>query len=354
MSRHPNIAKIVALVVALVVTAAGCSSSGEASSAPTTGPSLAEAPPTTIAGLTYQPPAVVVPAADVDRMIELAADYRNEMYESWPDIGAATDRWAEDIVSHDPLNDEWVLEGAEVLVPLWRDTFAPYFPEVQWTVDDTYLSANGVAYQAWSNLWPPWVETPPDPKTSEVDQITFNGDEVTSMSLWFADETALAIGAGCFEDAACQAEMQSIVDTYIDTWTSGNPDRIATLYAPTAVLIDTMLGINATGPNEISKQATTRFGQGDSTVTATSAYVQTNGFHPPTDDSSESGLIFGVAIGYRTYDPTGTAVLDSITFINLGNLEPDGGIGRAVLHPERLITHEEVFHAQDTLTRLAK
>lgn len=354
MSRHPNPTKVVVLVAALVFAAAGCSSGGETSSAPTTGSTPTEAPATTVATVAYQPPEVVVPAADVDRIAKLAADYKSEMYESWPDIGAATDRWADGIVSHDPLNDEWVLEGAAVLVPLWRDTFAPYFPDVQWTVDNTYLSANGVAYQAWSNLWPPWVETPSDPKTSEVDQITFNGDEVTSMSLWFADETALAIGAGCFENAACEAEMQSTVDTYIDTWTSGNPDRIATLYAPNAVLVDSMLGIYATGPNEISKQAATRFGQGDSTVSATSAYVQTNGFHPPTKDSSESGLIFGVAIGYRTSDPAGDEVMDSITFISLGTLEADEKTGRAALHPEGLITHEEVFHAQDTVARLAK
>ena len=115
-----------------------------------------------------------------------------------------------------------------------------------------------------------------------------------------------------------------------------------------------MLGINATGPNEISQQAATRFGQGDSTVAAASAYVQTNGFHPPTQDSSESGLIFGVAIGCRTSDPSGGGVIDRIVFINLGTLEPDGETGRAVLHPDGLITHEEVFHAQDALTRLAK
>jgi hypothetical protein len=115
-----------------------------------------------------------------------------------------------------------------------------------------------------------------------------------------------------------------------------------------------MLGIYATGPNEISEQATARFGQGDSTVAATSAYVQTNGFHPPTKDSSESGLIFGVAIGYRTSDPAGDEVMDSITFISLGTLEPDEKTGRAALHPEGLITHEEVFHAHDTLARLAK
>jgi hypothetical protein len=354
MSRHPNLTKVFVLVAALVFATAGCSSGGETSSAPTTSSTLAEAPAATVATVAYQPPEVVVAAADVDRLTKLAADYGDEMYGSWPDISAATDRWADDIVSHDPLNDEWVLEGATVLVPLWRDTFAPYFPDARWTVDNTYLSANGVAYQAWSNLWPPWVETPSDPKTSEVDQITFDGDEVTSMSLWFADETAVAIGAGCFEDAACEAEMQSIVDTYIDTWTSGNPDRIATLYAPNAVLVDSMLGIHATGPDEISRQAATRFGQGDSTVAATSAYVQTNGFRPPTEDSPESGLIFGVAIGYRTSDPAGDEVMNSITFIALGTLEPDGGTGRAVLHPEGLITHEEVFHANDTLARLAK
>jgi hypothetical protein len=211
-----------------------------------------------------------------------------------------------------------------------------------------------VAYEAWSNLWPPWVETPSDSKTSEVDQITFNGDQVTSMSLWFADETALAIGAGCFEDAACQAEMQSIVDTYIDTWTSGNPDRIAKLYALDAILVDSMLGIYATGPHEISRQATARFGQGNSTVAATSAYVQTNGFNPPTGDSPKSGLIFGVAIDYRTSDPAGDRVMDNITFIALGTLEPNGETGRAILHPEGLITHEEVFHAQDTLATLTK
>jgi hypothetical protein len=354
MSRHPNLTKAVVVVVALMFAAAGCSSSDQSSATPATGSTHAEPPPTTVATPAYQPPEVVVPAADVDRIAKLAANYKSEMYESWPDISAATDRWADDIVSYDPLNDEWVLQGAAVLVPLWRDTFAPYFPDVQWTVDNTYLSVDGVAYQAWSNLWPPWVEAPSDPKTSEVDQITFDGEEVASMSLWFADETALAIGAGCFEDAACEAEMQSIVETYIDTWTSGSPDRIATLYAPNAVLVDSMLGIYATGPDEISQQAATRFGQGDSTVAATSAYVQTNGFHPPTEDSSESGLIFGVAIGYRTSDPTGTEVMNSITFIALGTLEPDEKTGRAVLHPEGLITHEEVFHAQDTLARLAK
>jgi hypothetical protein len=298
------------------------------------------------------PPVVVIAAADIDEMQEFATTYGDELYGSWPNIDAATERWADDMVTHDPVNDEWVLQGADLLVPLWNDTFAPYFPNAEWAIQDTYLSVEGAAYRVWNDLWPPWVAKPADPRTYQADQWHFDGAEVTSLHLWFVDETLTAIGAGCFSDSACDAELQTIIDTYTRAWESGDPEQISKLYAPDAVLADSMFGISATGADEVSQQAAARFGTGDFTIHVEDVYAQTNGFHSSSRDL-DAGRIYGAGIHYRIVDAEGEEVLDSLTFFEMGTLEPGGEVGRAILQPDRLITREEVFHHHDSLISLA-
>lgn len=353
MKPGANLRRIGIGIAALVIAATGCSTGDAATSktGDTSTPSTVSA--TTAPDETYEPPVAAVAAADIDEMQKLADAYAAELYGSWPDIGAATERWADDMVSHDPVNDEWVLQGADVLVPLWEDTFAPYFPNAEWTIQDIYLSVDGAAYRAWNDLWPPWVAKPADPRTYEADQWRFDGDEVSSLHLWFADETLTGIGAGCFSDGTCEAELQTIIDAYTQAWESGDPGRIAELYAPDASLVDSMFGVDTTGPDAIGEQTAARFGTGAFRMQVEDAYAQTNGFDTADLDNPDAGRIYGVGIHYRIVDAQGKEVLDSITFLEMGTLEPEGDVGRAILQPDGLITREEAFHLRDSLIALA-
>ena len=293
----------------------------------------------------YDPPVPTVSNAEISAVQDAADDYESLRYDAWPDIRQATELWADDIVSNDPLNSEWVFEGTEILVPLYVDGMAAAFPDIDWVVGETYLATDSFVYRVASDLWPPWVEEPDDaPPTLELDWWRFEGDEITSMSFWFADETAAAIGAGCFKGETCNPDPNTIVSSYIDAWASGDTEAIAALYATDAVLVDTMLGIDATGPDDISQQATARFGTGPYTIDTSAVYVQTDGFY--------FGQIFGVAILYTIVDPDGTDILSSVTLFELGTLQPGGDAGSATLHPQGLITREEVLHLGDDLIAL--
>jgi len=287
------------------------------------------------------------PTVSLDEVNEVqatATNYQSIYYDAWPNIRSATDRWADDIVSHDPTNDEWVLEGADTLVDLYLYAFAPSFPNVEWVVADTYLGTNGFVYHVSSDMWPPWVPESDDPETRELDWWQFEGDNITSMSFWFAEETAEAIGEGCVGSNTCDPDLQTIVDGYIDAWASGDPDQIAALYASDAAFTDSMFGIHASGPDDIASQADARFGAAPHTVRPGPIYVQTDGF--------TGGAIFGVAIMYTVTDADGHDILHSVTLFDLGTLEPDGDVGSATLHPDGLIVREDVFHLQSDLASL--
>lgn len=79
----------------------------------------------------YEPPSVAVSAGEVEAVQAAADDWESIFYDAWPDIGPATELWADDIVSNDPLNSEWVFEGAGTLVPIW-DGMARYFSDLDW------------------------------------------------------------------------------------------------------------------------------------------------------------------------------------------------------------------------------
>ena len=288
------------------------------------------------AASSYEPPSPAVSAAEVDAVQVRADDYRQMFYDAWPEIGPATEMWAVDITSNDPLNSEWVFEGRDTLVPLWTDTMAPHFSDLEWVVEDTYLGTDSFVYQISSEIWPPWVPEPEQPETLELDWWRFDGDEIAGMSFWFADETATAIGAGCFEDASCDPDVEAIVATYVSAWTSGDSDQIASLYAANATFTDGMYGIEATGASDISRLAETRFGVGSHTIVPTATYVQTDGFY--------GHAIFGVGIMYTVQNGDGDDILHSVTLMDLGELHPGGETGSASLDPDGLIVRETVFH----------
>lgn len=73
------------------------------------------------------------------------------------------------------------------------------------------------------------------------------------------------------------ALVATIADRCVTAWTSGDPGQIAALYDDAATFTDSLLRIDAVGPEEVSGMAGARFSQGDFTLEVVEIYAQTNG-----------------------------------------------------------------------------
>ena len=196
------------------------------------------------------------------------------------------------------------------------------------------------------SVWPPWSEEPAEhPRIIELDELHFAGDAVTGFDIWFEDDTLGTLGFGCFAANSCP-NLATIVDRYVTAWTSGDPDQIAALYDDNATFTDSLLRIDAVGPEEISGIAEARFSQGDVTLEVIEIYAQTNGPDVPTDPGGNVGEVIAVGLHYRV--PSASAdftSFESLATFEFGTRQANG----FTPHPKGLITREEVFHDPDAL-----
>jgi len=114
------------------------------------------------------------------------------------------------------------------------------------------------------------------------------------------------------------------------------------------VFTDGLLGLEATGADEIGDFAAGRFGStGDLSIEVLGLYAWTDGHFPPTEANPDRGRLVGVAIHYRAeVDGNGAArVQEATTTLHLGNLQENSFDA----DPRGLIHIENVYHEPATL-----
>ena len=351
MSRPATLSVLVGLVMVLV----GCGSGDTADDDPATSTAPATTTTAAPATTTISPATTSTTAATTTTDLseftvpELAAHaigFSDAYHGSWPDIDLALERFANSAVFYDPADGDFIIEGKAV-VPMLRG-FAAYMAGVEPVMEEVFVSADGASFRAsyGHGYWPPWSVEPADhPPVVGLDVFHFAGDSVTGLDIWFEDDTLGTLGFGCFAANGCP-QLAAIVDRYVTAWTSGDPSQIAALYDDNATFTDSLLQIDAVGPEEISGIAETRFGEGDVTLEVVEIYAQTNGPDVPTDTGSEIGAVIAVGLHYRISSPSAEFTsFESLTTFEFGTRQANG----FTPHPEGLITREEVFHNPDSL-----
>ncbi|MCP3974115.1 MAG: nuclear transport factor 2 family protein [bacterium] len=345
--------KLILLIVLLVL--AGCSSGDTANDDPTTTTAPATTPTTPSATTTVSPTTTsttpttttTVPEMDVAESTARAVAFSEAYWGSWPDIDGALEKFADDVVFYDPADGDFVIEGKRVIAPTLSG-FVAHFSDVGPVVEEVFVSATGAAYRLslGHGYWPPWSVEPADhPRIIELDELHFAGDAVTGFDIWFEDGALGTLGFGCFATSGCP-NLATIVDRYVTAWTSGDPSQIAALYDGNATFTDSLLRIDAVGPEEISGIAEVRFGQGDVTLEVVEIYAQTNGPDVPTDTDGNVGEVIAVGLHYRVSSPSADfPSYESLATFEFGTRQTNG----FAPHPEGLITREEVFHNPDAL-----
>ncbi|MDH3753943.1 MAG: hypothetical protein OEU32_08725 [Acidimicrobiia bacterium] len=118
------------------------------------------------------------------------------------------------------------------------------------SVEAIFVAADGAAYRVAypTVVWPPFVPEPPEhPPVVILYVFGFADDTITEYELRFEDETLEMLEFGCFGVDACP-EAQAMVNRYVEAWTSGDPEIIASLYADEATFADSVLGIEVQVP----------------------------------------------------------------------------------------------------------
>lgn len=334
--------------IALLTSLAACGS-GELDAAPTT-----TDPPTTVAAPTTAPvtteapsvptrPVILEPASvdEVQAVVDTARELADLYYGAWPDIEIVLERFADDFYFWDPSDGDFArYTGGSVMRPILAG-FAQHYGEVEWQVVETFVSAEGAAvhYMTGGGYWPPWSQEPDDhPPLHLLDLWRFDGGEITEMEVWFAAEALEVLGFGCFALDGCPS-VDDLVGGYLEAWSSGDPQRVAARYAENAILTDTLMGIRATGKEQIGALAATRFGSDRITLDLIRVFALTHGPDPATADNPETGPVIAVGIQCRYQDPDGS------TRVILTTFEIGTRLRRGFdLHPDGLITREDVFH----------
>ena len=340
---------LASLFVLLLLAGCGNSDDEAADETPVTTAATAPATTTISPARTSTTVATITTGLSEFTVAELAAHaigFSDAYHRSWPDIDLALERFANSAVFYDPADGDFVI-GGKAVVPMLRGV-AAYMAGVEVVMEEVFVSADGASFRAsyGHGYWPPWSVEPADhPPVVGLDVFHFEGDSVTGLDIWFEDDTLGTLGFGCFAANGCP-QLAAIVDRYVTAWTSGDPSQIAALYDDNATFTDSLLQIDAVGPDEISGIAEARFGEGDVTLEVVEIYAQTNGPDVPTDSDSEIGAVIAVGLHYRISSPSAVFTsFESLTTFEFGTRQANG----FTPHPEGLITREEVFHNPDSL-----
>ena len=276
-----------------------------------------------------------------------ATEFVDLYYGAWPDISNGTDRFADDVVFSAPGDGDHI-EGKQSVASALAQ-WSSYIASAERTSGDAFVSGDGAAhvFEFGTPVWPPWLFEPDEhPDVVEIEEFRFSDGLTTEFVVWLRDDTLEMLDFGCFAVDACP-DYTEVVDRYLAAWTSGDAEVVAALYAEDAVFTDGLFGWEANGPGDIGALAERRFGPVDDfAVEVIALYGQTNGHREPSEGRPDDGQVYGVAIHYRwtVLDGEGHAV-ESLTTFELGSREMSGWS----LHPDGLITEENVFHDVDTL-----
>ncbi|MGB5758717.1 MAG: hypothetical protein WBM50_17520 [Acidimicrobiales bacterium] len=264
-------------------------------------------------------------------------------WEAWPD-DAIIERFADDIAFYDPSDGDFTIEGKDRFAPIERKLVTSYWAEADPSVDTVWVATGGASYRVAfpTVVWPPWLPEPSEhPPVVILYVFGFEDQNITRYEVWFEDTTLETLAFGCFGVDVCP-DAQAMVDRYTQAWNSGESDLIAALYADDATFTDSVSGIEATGAGEISRLSDRRLGPGaNAEMEVIGVYAQTNGYALPTESTGDLGQVIGLGIHYRVWDPDSDArPLERLATFEMGTRRADG----FDLHPEGLITREEVFH----------
>ena len=290
-------------------------------------------------------PTAVLSADEIEQLESEAAAFAEQHLAAWPDVDAYIADLAEDVGFADPTWGD-LSSGRQGLVATLREWEA--WTDYTIDVGAMYLSADGVAYEeSWPGLQPPMPLPPDPPVASGLEVYRFGNGETVSIDLWYLAEDNVAYGIGCFAVDGCPA-FQDTVERYIAAWSSRGPDAIAALYSDDALFVDSLLGLEAKGADDIGDLAEERFGSaGNLTIEVLGLYAWTDGRIPPSDAAPDRGQIIGVAIHYRTsLDTNGiTEIQEGVTTLELGSRDETS----FEADPEGLIHHEDVYHEPTSL-----
>ena len=296
-------------------------------------------------------PTSIMSAAEIQRLVDEAEAFVDQSITAWPDVDAFVADYAEDIRGADPTHSDYCCEGRDATVDYWYQWAA--MSDYTIKVTGTYLSADGAAYEeALPGLWPSDfgrpVPGPEDPEgTHLLDVYRFRDGEVIWAEAWYPPDENERFRFGCFAVNGCPA-LKAMVDRYIAAWSSRDPKAVAALYSHDAVFTDSLLGLSATGADEIGDLAAGRFGStANLSIEVLGLYAWTDGNVPPAETNPDRGRLVGVAIHYRAEagDDGAAGVQEAIVMLHLGDLQEDSFDA----DPQGLIHYEEVYHEAATL-----
>ncbi len=310
-------------------------------------------------GGTGLPPPVV--SEDEIQRLSTEADAFAERYMAvWPDVDAYVAVYAEDIVGADPSGRDSG-GGKQSWLAMWET----WEPLTDYTIDVTgvFLSTDGAAYkQQYVGYWPTdvgWpVEGLRDPDgASYFETFVFDNGEVVETDIWWYPEDNEQVGFGCFAVDGCPA-LQETVDRYISAWSTRDSDAIAALYSDEGSFTDSMLGLDAIGPESVGALADRRFGStGELTIEVLDLFSWTDGYGQPSERDPQHGNLLGVTIHYRaTVNDNGARhAQEAVTTLELGHRYVSDDLYTHVdIDPEGLIHRETIYHEPTSLLVVAE
>jgi ketosteroid isomerase-like protein len=353
-------------LVLLTVLAAACTTDAEsatgtvtiapaATSSPTVGttvpsPSAASGTPPTS---DPSPDAVTTTEMSHKELVawaEEAVAFVDRFHANYRDAEATFAGFADDANLFDPSNGDYSVNDKADLVSSWQG-FADGFPDLEMRTRDVFVSPVTVAARVdVFGLWPS-EPIPPDARIPEIRLFRFEDGMATSFELsygvdWLEAYAATCGGAedcgACFvPETNCGSDLRDLVKKYLEAWSSGDEEAIASLYADDATFTDPGLGIEATGASVIAAIGDGRFWSGHDVCEPLHVYAQTFG-------GEGDGRIIGVGIHYRCYPGSpGPWSLEGLAMLELGTRLPDG----FEPDPDGLIVREEVLQDAEDLIR---
>ena len=246
-------------------------------------------------------PAPAVSAEEIQRLSAEADAFAERYMGAWPDVEAYSAVYAENITGADPSGRDSD-GGKQAWLAMWR----AWERLTDYTIDvtDTFISTDGAAYKEfWRGLWPTDVGYPvAGPRIagmSYFETFAFEEGLVVESDVWWYPKDNERVGFGCFKVDGCPA-LHGTVDRYIAAWTSRDAGAIAALYSDEAQFTDSLLGLEAAGPEHIGNLADSRFGStGRLEIDVLDLFSWTDGYGQPSESDPTHGSLIGVAIHYR-------------------------------------------------------
>ena len=299
-------------------------------------------------------PSPVESAQEIERLSAEADAFAEHHMGVWPDVEAFVSVYTEDITGADPSARDSD-GGKQDLLTMW--TSWERLTDHTMEVVGTFISTDGAAYkEEWPGLWPTdvgWpVEGPRDPAgPSYLETYVFEDGMVVAGDVWWYPKDNERFGFGCFAVDGCPA-LQETVDRYIAAWTARDTDAIAALYSDDAEFIDSLLGLESAGDEDIGDLGDERFGSvGQLSIEVLDLFSWTDGYGQPSESDPTHGSLIGVAIHYRATAIDGGVeqVQEAVTTLELCRRYVRNLYTYTDPDPEGLIHREVVYHAPTSL-----